>query len=171
MAECGLWASADTASNKTGVRNAPQAGEIQQAASLCAVPGKRSIEPDSPHNIMHGPGGIQSSLTRHRIAPTHIFCLHRQDKLVHFGNPVSPISQEKITRSQALQMYTTWGALAAFKENEIGRLKQGYRADLIILDRDVSRVPAKDLLKIRVLRTYVRGGQVFGTTDFESASH
>jgi predicted amidohydrolase YtcJ len=68
-------------------------------------------------------------------------------------------------------MYTTWGAFAAFKENEIGRLKQGYRADLITLDRDVSRVPAKDLLKIRVLRTYVRGGQVFDTTDFESASH
>ncbi len=93
----------------------------------------------------------------------------RQD---HFGQPAGGfIPQEKITRSQALQMYTTWGAFAAFKENEIGRLKQGYRADLIILDRDVSRVPAKDLLKTRVLRTYVRGEQVFGTTDFESASH
>jgi predicted amidohydrolase YtcJ len=93
----------------------------------------------------------------------------RQD---HFGQPVGGfIPQEKVTRSQALQMYTTWGAFAGFEENEIGRLKQGYRADLIILDRDVSRVPAKDLLKTRVLRTYVRGEQVFGNTDFESASH
>jgi predicted amidohydrolase YtcJ len=89
----------------------------------------------------------------------------RQD---HLGQPVGGfIPQEKITRSQALQMYTTWGAFAGFKENEIGRLKQGYQADLIILDRDISRVPVKDLLKTQVLRTYVRGEQVFGKTGFE----
>jgi predicted amidohydrolase YtcJ len=63
-----------------------------------------------------------------------------------------------------------WGAFADFKENEIGKLKQGYQADLVILDRDVSRVPAKDLLKTRVLRTYVRGKQVFGTADFKPAN-
>ena len=93
----------------------------------------------------------------------------RQD---HFGRPAGGfIPQERVTRSQALQMYTTWGAFAAFKENEIGRLKQGYQADLVILDRDVSRVPAKDLLKTRVLRTYVRGEQVFGKVDLNPADN
>lgn len=89
----------------------------------------------------------------------------RQD---HSGQPAEGfIPRQKITRSQALQMYTTWGAFASFKENEIGRLKEGYRADLVILDRDISRVPAKDLLKTRVLATYVRGERVFGATSFE----
>ncbi len=89
----------------------------------------------------------------------------RQD---HFGRPAGGfIPREKLTRSQALQMYTTWGAFAGFEENEIGRLKQGYRADLVILDRDISRLPVKDLLKTTVLATYVRGEQVFGAINFE----
>jgi hypothetical protein len=89
----------------------------------------------------------------------------RQD---HLGQPAGGfIPQERITRSQALQMYTTWGAFAGFKENEIGKLKEGYQADLIILDKDISRAPVKDLLNTQVLRTYVRGEQVFNKTDFE----
>ena len=89
----------------------------------------------------------------------------RQD---HLGQPAGGfIPKEKITRSQALQMYTTWGAFAGFKENEIEKLKEGYQADLIILDKDISRAPVKDLLNTQVLRTYVRGEQVFDKTGFE----
>jgi predicted amidohydrolase YtcJ len=89
----------------------------------------------------------------------------RQD---HLGQPAGGfIPQERITRAQALQMYTTWGAFAGFKENEIGKLKEGYQADLIILDKDISRAPVKDLLNTQVLRTYVRGEQVFNKTGFE----
>jgi predicted amidohydrolase YtcJ len=89
----------------------------------------------------------------------------RQD---HLGQPAGGfIPQERITRSQALQMYTTWGAFAGFKESKIGKLKEGYQADLIILDKDISRVPVKDLLNTQVLRTYVRGEQVFNKTGFE----
>jgi predicted amidohydrolase YtcJ len=89
----------------------------------------------------------------------------RQD---HLGQPAGGfIPLERITRSQALQMYTTWGAFAGFKENEIGKLKEGYQADLIILDKDISRAPIKDLLNTQVLRTYVRGEQVFDKTGFE----
>jgi predicted amidohydrolase YtcJ len=89
----------------------------------------------------------------------------RQD---HFGQPVGGfIPRERITRSLALQMYTTWGAFAGFQEKEIGKLKEGYQADLIILDRDISRVPVKDLLDTQVLRTYVRGEQVFNKAGYE----
>ncbi len=89
----------------------------------------------------------------------------RQD---HHGQPAKGfIPQEKITRSQALQMYTTWGAFACFKENEIGKLKEGYQADLIILDKDISRAPVRDLINTQVLRTYARGEQVFNKTGFE----
>ena len=55
-------------------------------------------------------------------------------------------------KRDALQMYTTWGAFAGFKENEIGKPKLAYRAD-----RDNSHTPVKDLLKTRVLAAYVRG--------------
>ena len=91
-----------------------------------------------------------------------------QTRQNHYGQPAGGfIPRERITRSQALKMYTIWGAFAGFNENEIGMLKAGYRADLIILDKDISRAPVKDLLNTAVLRTYVRGEQVFNKIGFE----
>lgn len=76
-------------------------------------------------------------------------------------------SWETISREEALQMYTTWAAFASFRENDIGRLKEKFYADLIILDRDVSRIPIIELLETKVLATYVRGELVFSDNDFQ----
>jgi predicted amidohydrolase YtcJ len=83
----------------------------------------------------------------------------RQD---HQGNPAGGFyPEQRVTRAEALKMYTVWGAFAGFDEKRIGVLKEGYQADLIIVDRDVSRIPPQDLIEARVLATYLRGKKVY----------
>lgn len=48
-------------------------------------------------------------------------------------------------------MHTVWGAFAAFDEKQIGMLEEDYQADLVIVDRNVSRIPAQDLIDVRFL--------------------
>ena len=52
---------------------------------------------------------------------------------------------------------TLWAARAAFEENEKGSLEAGKQADLVVLDRNLMEVAAAELLKTRVLATYVGG--------------
>jgi predicted amidohydrolase YtcJ len=72
--------------------------------------------------------------------------------------------EQRLTRAEALKMYTVWGAFAGFDDKRIGMLKEGYQADLVIVDRDVSRIPAQDLLDTQVLATYLRGKRVYHKT-------
>ncbi len=83
----------------------------------------------------------------------------RQD---HQGNPAGGFyPEQRLTRVEVLKMYTLWGAFAGFDEERIGMLKDGYQADLIIVDRDVSRIPSQELIETQVLATYLRGKLVY----------
>ena len=55
--------------------------------------------------------------------------------------------------------YTATPAWANFAEDELGSLKEGYRADLAVLDRSILERPPEELLETRVLLT-VLGGRV-----------
>jgi predicted amidohydrolase YtcJ len=70
-------------------------------------------------------------------------------------------AQERITREAAIRAFTLDGAYAAFMEEEVGSLETGKRADFIVLDRDVMRVPADEIPQVRVLQTWVDGRRVF----------
>jgi predicted amidohydrolase YtcJ len=83
----------------------------------------------------------------------------RQD---HQGKPAGGFyPEQRLSRAEALKMYTLWGAFAGFDEARIGILKDGYQADLIIVDRDVSRIPPRELIDTQVLATYLRGKLVY----------
>jgi predicted amidohydrolase YtcJ len=69
--------------------------------------------------------------------------------------------EQKITRGQALFAYTQGSAYAEFAEKQLGELEPGYDADFVLVDRDLYAVAAPDLLKTKVLETYVAGQQVF----------
>ncbi len=68
---------------------------------------------------------------------------------------------QKITRGQALYAYTQGSAYAEFAEDRKGKLLPGFEADFILVDRDIDTVPAPELLKTRVLETFVAGQQVY----------
>jgi predicted amidohydrolase YtcJ len=69
--------------------------------------------------------------------------------------------QDRLTIGQALRAYTQGSAYAEFTENFQGKLLPGYVADFIVLDRDLTRIPAHDILATKVLQTVVDGGTVF----------
>lgn len=64
---------------------------------------------------------------------------------------------ERITREQALRMYTTGGAWLQFAENERGTLEKGKLADAVVIDRDFLSCPEDDLRRIQPLMTIVGG--------------
>ncbi len=69
--------------------------------------------------------------------------------------------EQKLTIDHAIAAYTIGAAYAEFAEDKKGRLTPGMLADLVVLDRDITKVPPADILKTRVLRTVVGGKTVY----------
>ena len=64
---------------------------------------------------------------------------------------------EKLSRGQALSLFTEQAAWAAHQEAALGRLLPGYAADFILTREDYFAVPAQEIWNIEVLATYVNG--------------
>lgn len=69
--------------------------------------------------------------------------------------------EQRISLEEALEAYTTGAAYAAGQEDRAGRLKPGYWADLIVLEKDPFSSPSKDLLSTHPLATMVNGEWVW----------
>jgi predicted amidohydrolase YtcJ len=64
---------------------------------------------------------------------------------------------EKLTREQAIRLYTINNAYLHHEEKEKGSIEKGKYADLILIDRDVLSCPVKDIVETKVLLTIVNG--------------
>jgi predicted amidohydrolase YtcJ len=69
--------------------------------------------------------------------------------------------QQKLTIAHAIYAYTIGAAVAEFAEGKKGALSAGMLADLVVLDRDITKVAPEEILKTRVLRTVVGGKTVY----------
>ena len=69
--------------------------------------------------------------------------------------------EQKLTIEEALAAYTTGAAYAQFAEKEKGTLVPGMLADFVVLDRDLTKIPAPEILKTQVLKTVVGGKTVY----------
>jgi len=69
---------------------------------------------------------------------------------------------EALTREQALRGITIWAAMAAFEEHEKGTLEKGKLADFVVLDHNILDLTQEQVLKERVVSTYINGEKVFG---------
>ncbi|HWT14727.1 MAG TPA: amidohydrolase, partial [Patescibacteria group bacterium] len=69
--------------------------------------------------------------------------------------------EQRMSRDEALKSMTLWPAQAAFMEAEVGSLSPGKRADFVVLDQDLMRVPAELILRTRVLQTWLGGERVY----------
>lgn len=79
------------------------------------------------------------------------------------GFPAGGYQMENaLTREQTIKGMTIWAAKAAFEEKQKGSLEKGKFADFIILDTDLMICPLTDILKTKVLATYVNGEKVYG---------
>lgn len=68
---------------------------------------------------------------------------------------------EKMSVEDAIDAYTIKSAYNEFKEDFKGRLKEGYVADMVILDRDIFTIDKSEIKDIKVTETIVGGNTVY----------
>jgi hypothetical protein len=73
--------------------------------------------------------------------------------------PLDP--EQRISREQAIRLYTINNAWLTFEEKEKGSLETGKLADLIVLDRDILTCPLDEVRQIQVERTYLGGKLIY----------
>jgi len=71
------------------------------------------------------------------------------------------LPHERLTREQAIRFYTINCAKLNFEENKKGSIEPGKFADLIMIDRDVSRCGVEDVRHTKVLMTILDGKIVY----------
>jgi hypothetical protein len=71
------------------------------------------------------------------------------------------LSEEALTREQALRAMTIWPARAAFEEEFKGSLEKGKLADFVITAEDLMTIEEINIPKIKVLQTYSGGKLVY----------
>jgi hypothetical protein len=71
------------------------------------------------------------------------------------------IPEERADLATLLAAYTIGGAWAAYRERESGSIEVGKRADLLVIERNLFELPAREIGETRVLRTYFEGREVY----------
>jgi len=69
--------------------------------------------------------------------------------------------ENALTPEEALRGMTIWAAKANFEEQEKGSLEKGKLADFVILDHDILKTTPQNILKTKVLKTYLNGEKVY----------
>ncbi len=80
-------------------------------------------------------------------------------RLTREGKEIYP--EEKISREQALRMYTNGPAYLHFAEREQGSIEAGKWADFVVIDRDYLTCPEAEIRRIEPLMTVVGGKTVY----------
>lgn len=78
-------------------------------------------------------------------------------------HPGGWVPEQKITVEEALRAYTAGDAYGVFAERTRGRLVPGYRADLVLLDQDLTAIPPETIDRVTVRQTIVGGRVVFSS--------
>ncbi|MCQ0957231.1 amidohydrolase family protein, partial [Bacillus cereus] len=96
--------------------------------------------------------GIQMGITRTSL----------QD--INSQNALNP--KEKVSLAEMIKSYTINGAYANFLEKETGSIKVGKKADLVVLDKNLFKIPKHDIHKTKILLTLLEGKETFRHTEF-----
>lgn len=73
--------------------------------------------------------------------------------------PLHP--EQRITREQAIRLYTINNAFLTFEEKEKGSIEAGKLADFIVLDRDILSCPVDQVKDIQVEETWLGGKRLY----------
>ncbi len=74
---------------------------------------------------------------------------------------------EGMTREEALKSFTIWAAYGQFEEKIKGSLQKGKLADLVVIDRDYMKIPAKEIKDIKALLTVLGGEEVYKSPELK----
>lgn len=78
-------------------------------------------------------------------------------------------SQQRVTRQEALYMYTRWSSEYVLRERTLGSIEPRKLADFLVLNRDYLTVPEDEIGQIDPLLTVVGGKIEYSDPDFATA--
>jgi predicted amidohydrolase YtcJ len=76
--------------------------------------------------------------------------------------------EQKLTREQALALFTSAAAYAAFQEDDLGTIEAGKLADFTVFDIDLMTVPEAEILDAKTVMTVVGGKIVYDASTAEA---
>ena len=68
---------------------------------------------------------------------------------------------QRLTRLEALKMFTIWPAVASFEDSIKGTIEVGKLADFTVFDKDIMTIPEQEILNVKNIYTIVGGRIVF----------
>ncbi|WP_323761653.1 amidohydrolase [Maricaulis sp.] len=74
-------------------------------------------------------------------------------------------AEEALSREDALKLFTAWPAYASFREDELGTITVGMRADFTVFSADIMTIPEAEILTVDPWMTVVDGEVVYESPD------
>jgi len=105
------------------------------------------------------PGGSDAPVERGEPMIEFYAAVARKDIRGYSGEGWHP--EERVSRDDALKMFTMWAAYAAFEENLRGSIEVGKLADFTVLSADIMKIPEMDILKTHCEMTVIAGEIVY----------
>ncbi len=76
-------------------------------------------------------------------------------------NPEGWIPEQKISLEEAIRGYTINGAFAEFAESRKGSIEKGKLADLVVLDKNLFKIPPEKIIDAKVKMTVLNGKIIY----------
>ena len=102
-------------------------------------------------------GGLTPTAAHHPL-PNMYIAATRRSPYVADAEPLRP--DFALPLVQAIGHATADAAWSCFEEGRRGMLRPGLAADIVVLDRDPTRLPVDELLETQVVHTFVAGQDV-----------
>jgi len=68
---------------------------------------------------------------------------------------------QRLSREEAVRMFTSWAAWAGFEEHLKGSLEAGKLADFVVVSDDIFHVPEEQIFKIAIEKTVIGGREAY----------
>ena len=104
-------------------------------------------------------GGSDAPVERGEPMIEFYAAVSRKDQKGFSGEGWHP--EQKVSREQALKMFTIWAAYAAFEERIKGSIEVGKLADLTVLSADIMKIAEPEILKTKCVMTVIGGEVVY----------
>lgn len=78
--------------------------------------------------------------------------------------------EEALSREETLQLFTIWPAYASFREDELGSIEVGKKADFTVFSADIMEIPHAEILEVDTWMTMVDGEPTYLAPDAFGAS-
>lgn len=129
------------------------ARSLADAGAVLTASGDYPVSPSN--NPFHG---IQAGVTRNIFNEEYDIVLEGPEDPRYLLGP-----EERLTLKQMVEAYTINGAHELFRENEIGTIEIGKRADLIVIDRDIFNIDVLNIHNTSIEATIFNGDVVYGS--------